>query len=300
MKKFLSLLLALSLLLCGCALSRGSQAREGMYTVYYLAVGNARRGNDALLPSPQKLDLAEDATVRDQAEAVVRRALDQPENLTLVSALPTGVELLSLQIHQGRAYVDLSGEMRRLSGVELLLADYCLVLSLTALEGIDSVVITAEGKSLPQQPKRVFYQWDVLLSAMDEMVRTVEATLYFQSENGALVGEKRVLQLYEGQSVAETLVAALLAGPEDRDLTEVIPESFAINSIRTEEGVCYINLPADTLAALPQDAASQQLILWSLAQSLCSVDTVEQLCLLQDGQELEYFGSVPVADIFSQ
>ena len=51
------------------------------------------------------------------------------------------------------------------------------------------------------------------------MLQTVEVTLFFRNEAGALAGERRSLDLYEGQTLAENLVTALLEGPSDRSLS---------------------------------------------------------------------------------
>ena len=220
-----------------------------------------------------------------------------PEDESMYSPLPEGVELLGLELRDRTAYVDFSGEIRDLSGVELALADYCLTLSLTALDSVRAVTVTAQGRPLGQQPKQVFYERDVLLSDMGDVLQTVEVSLYFLNADGALAAEKRMLSLYEGQTLAEALVAALLEGPESRELLRAVPEGFAINYVRVDSGVCYLSLPASSLALLPQDGQTQQMILWSLADSLYSIDSVEEIRLLADGEELKLFGSVPVESV---
>ena len=174
------------------------------------------------------------------------------------------------------------------------MADYCLTLSLTGLEGISAVAVTSQGRAVGQQPKQLFYERDVLLSNMGDVLQTVQVTLYFLNSQGALEGEVRTLEIYEGQTLAENLVSALLAGPENRELTAVIPEDFMINSIRVDEGICYVNISQESLASLPQEESSQRLILWSLADSLYSVETINELRLVSNGEELTHFGLVPV------
>ena len=132
---------------------------------------------------------------------------------------------------------------------------------------------------------------------MGDVLQTVEVTLYFLNGEGALEGEKRTLELYEGQTLAENLIAALLAGPENRELTAVIPEDFIINSVRVDEGTCYVNISAESLAALPEDEAAQRQILWSLSDSLYSINTIQGLRFLSNGEELTHFGLIPVETV---
>ena len=79
--------------------------------------------------------------------------------------------LRSLELQDQRAVVDFSSGFGQLGGVDLTLADYCLTLSLTALEGITSVTVTVQGRTMAQQPKQVLRERDVLLSTMDDSFR---------------------------------------------------------------------------------------------------------------------------------
>ena len=296
-KRRMSLLASLLVLLTACSAPAGpEQGTEGVL-VYYLLPEEEARGADRIGARWESLALPEGADDLTEARAVVERLMAGPEDESMYSPLPEGVELLGLELRDRTAYVDFSGEIRDLSGVELALADYCLTLSLTALDSVRAVTVTAQGRPLGQQPKQVFYERDVLLSDMGDVLQTVEVSLYFLNADGALAAEKRMLSLYEGQTLAEALVAALLEGPESRELLRAVPEGFAINYVRVDSGVCYLSLPASSLALLPQDGQTQQMILWSLADSLYSIDSVEEIRLLADGEELKLFGSVPVESV---
>lgn len=290
--------LALAALVTACAAGPAGEDGETGQPVYFLAVGESAEGQDAIQVSYETLELAEDASAREIAGAIAERLLAGSGHLR--SPLPAGTELLGVEIRDRVAYVDLSGHIANLSGVDLALADYCLTLSLTALDGVSAVRILCQGRPLGQQPKQIFYERDVLLSTRDDVLQTVEVTLFFRNEAGALAGERRSLDLYEGQTLAENLVTALLEGPSDRSLSPVIPEGFQVNSVRVEDGVCYVNLPASSLEGLPEEEHAQQQILWSLADSLYSLETVESIRFLSGGQELTRFGGIPVESVSSR
>jgi germination protein M len=291
MRKLIALALALALVLTGCGTQTESQVESGGTAVYYLVRSDDARGSDAIRESENPL--SPDGDTLTSATAIVERLLEDPEDEDLESPFPAGTQLLALELQRGRAYVDFSQEFSTLSGVDLLLADYCLTLSLTELEEISSVAVTVQGKALSQQPKQAFYRSDVLLSTMDDVVKTVEVTLYFFDSAGALVGEQRRLELYEGQTQAETLVDAYLEGPQDRELTAVTPEGFTVSSVHVEGNVCYLSVPRSALESLPEDEDAQWRLLWSLSQSIYSLEAVEELKLLCEGEELTLFGSVP-------
>ncbi len=297
MKRRIAWALAALALLAACAAPAEPETEEEGALVYYLLPEEDAQGGDRIRASRERLDLPEGAGAEETARAVVKRLLAGSEDGSMLSPLPEGTELLGLEIRDRTAYVDLDGGLRELSGVELSLADYCLTLSLTALESVRAVMVTAQGRPVGQQPKQVFYERDVLLSDMGDVLQTVEVELYFLNSRGGLTAERRALSLYEGQTLAETLVAALLEGPESRDLIRALPEGFAVNYVRVDSGVCYVSLPAASLAALPEGEELQRMILWSLAESLYSIDLIEEIRLLADGEELEFFGRVSVDTI---
>lgn len=297
MRKWIAAFLALALVLSGCVSAKKEPETPEGQPIYYLTREGTAGGGDMIRESCEVLELEPDASLQETAVAVVERLLRGPEDRELESPIPSGTELLGLEIRERWAYVDFSGGLDRLSGVDLTLADYCLTLSLTALDGVNAVTVTVRGKPLVQQPKQAFFERDVLLSTMDDVLQLVEVTLYFLDSGGALAGETRMLEIYEGQTVAENLVDALLEGPESKDLTAVIPEGFAVSSVRVDSGVCYVNLPEASLDLLPAEEEQQRMILWSLADSLYSIETVQEMRLLADGQELEYFGSVPTESV---
>ena len=250
-----ALVLAVTAALCACASPSEPETPEEGTLIYFLAPEDAVWGGDRVQGSWENLDL---------------------------------------EIRDRRAYVDFEGNFGQLTGVDLALADYCLTLSLTALEGISAVSVTVQGRPVGQQPKQVFYERDVLLSTMGDVLQRSEVTLFFLNSEGALAGEKRVLELYEGQTLAESLLDALLDGPEDRELTRIIPEDFQINFVRVDSGICSLSIAAASLEALPEDPAVQQNILASLTRSLYSAGTIEKIRFLSGGEELTSFGQVPV------
>lgn len=297
MKKYLLLAMtALLFLVCACVQTAEGEETGTTHPVYFLAPTHTAHGGDAMQSNAEVFHLPDTATTEEVARAVVERLLLGSQNGTLVSPFPVDTKLLSLSVRNGRAYVDLSG-ISLLEGIALTLADYCLTLSLTAIEGIDSVSITANGRFLLQQPRKIFFPYDVLLSSEDSVLQQVQVLLYFLNPDGVLTSEKRMLDIYEGETQSAVLLTALLAGPKNSELLRVIPEDFTISSIKTEDGVCVIHLPMQTLQTLPSDEYTQNLILWSLAESLYSLDYIHEIRLLVDGEELEYFGSVPVSSI---
>lgn len=284
-----ALLLALLVLLCtACARPEEPESGES-HLLYFLSPEDTAAGGDAITGVQVALDIPEGADVTAQATAVVEALLAGTEGYETPLR---DVRLRGITVIGRRAYVDFSSSYAALTGIGLSLADYCVTLSLTQLEGISAVTITAGGRELFYRDSAVLMGRDVLLSNMEDVLETVPVTLYFQNDQGELAAEQRLIQLYEGQTLAESLLDALLAGPEERGLLPVIPEGFVVNGIRVDEGVCYLSVPGKSLEALPETEEAQRMLLWSIGRSLYSIEAVDEICILADGELLEQFGLV--------
>ena len=298
MKRPVSLLLSMVLLLslAGCAYV-AAKAQEGeSYSVYYEEkdLGGAG-GGDAVRAESVSLPGAEDMTTQQLAEALLSRLLSGPSDDGLKSPVPANTQLLSCSLRDTHALVDLSGSYGTLSGVGLTMADYCIALTLTQLKEIHTVSVTVRGQELAYRDTQNFSPRDVLFSSTEDVVGEVKATLYFLDGTGKLTPEERTLELYEGDTQAETLLAALAEGPQTAGLTSALPDGLQLKSVRVEEGICYINLPSSALPNLP---GSEQLrtALNAAAESLCSLKTVDSVQFLVDGEPAELYGGVPVWD----
>lgn len=133
-----ALLLALCLLtLAGC----GGNAKGTEYAVYYC---NQAAGEEAALVAEKRV-LPPDT---EPVEGLLNLLLSPPQSENLTMAIPSGVTLRKWTLYNGLLTVDFSSGYGVLSGIDLTLADYSVVLTLTQLEGVEAVMITAEGEML--------------------------------------------------------------------------------------------------------------------------------------------------------
>ena len=198
-----------------------------------------------------------------------------------------------------RAIVDMSAGYGMMSGVELTMADYCIALTLTQIPEVRSVTITVNGRALSHRSAQTFSARDVLISSAEDVVATVDVELYFCSEYGILIPERRVLDLYEGDTRAEALVAALVRGPEGKKLLPSLPEGFDVQSVWVKDGCCYVNLSLTMLEALPENT-DLSLSLEALSGSLLSLENVEEVHFLVEGEAAEEIGGVDVSRTFAK
>ena len=138
-----ALLLGLCLLLCaGCA---AGGEKEGEYRLYYVP---ASASHGAAVESELYDGGGEGEP--DPGE-LMQALLDGPASETLSSPFPRWVSLRSWEWDPetpGNLKVNLSEQYSGLTDISLTLADYCIVLTLSQLEGVETVEISAAGRTM--------------------------------------------------------------------------------------------------------------------------------------------------------
>lgn len=286
MKKRSFLLAAVLLLcLCACAAGRGGEKNEPL--LWFVL-----RWDDG----HPELCSAE-YTGERSAPRMMEALLSGPAAGTgLVSLIPEGTKLLDCNQRGDLVHVDLSEPYAALTGAELTLADYCITLTLTQLEGVDSIYITVNGRELPQRSKQVFRADDVVLSGAEEEPVELTAALCFRRTGGDELGEElRIFRLTESQSATLAVLQALLAGPSEPGLQALLPEGLEVYSARVEAGICYVDFSDLLLTEIPERVEEQQLVLRSIVESLQSLGYVQAVQLLVEGEPLPLYGQVDVS-----
>ena len=293
-RHILCLLLALALILSGCAAAAATAAQEEKNCQLYYLVRDLERapaGGDAIAGEVSALPKESESPTETQAEDLMNALLSGPAGSGLQSPFPEGTRLLGVEVRGSHAKVDLSSAYRNLSGIDLTLADYCVTLTLTQISAIRSVSILVRGQELSYRDSQRFRPKDVLLSSTEDVVATVDVTLCAIDPEGQLRTVPRTLDLYEGDTQAEALVTALRQGPWDKDWRSALPDWFSVQSVWLDDGVCYVNLLASTV---PEDADREEagLALQALRDSLSSLDSVREVRILVNGELAQYYAGI--------
>lgn len=103
-------------------------------------------------------------------------------------------------------------------------------------------------------------------------------------QEGRLTAAEQTLELYEGDTQVSAVARALEDKPEGQDgLLPPLPEGFQVKSAWLEEATCYVNLSSALLAVLEEDGTVQT-ALQALERSLRSLEAVEEVRFLVDGE----------------
>ena len=247
-------------------------------------------GGDALRAEERTLDGGALST-EELAGTLLTELLKGPMDPTLESPFPKGTGINLVERKGTEIHVDLSRAYSTLSGVELSLADYAITMTMTQLPDVARVRITVAGNDLDYRSRQVFLARDILFAPKEDVVGTVTVQLYFLNETGELKPEERTLSLYEGDTQVSAVLRALENGPEGKELQPVLPEGFKVRKAWLEEGTCYVSLSSALLEGQPDPAALTQAI-DSLQASLLSLEAVDEVCFLVDGEFAAAYGPV--------
>ena len=278
--------------LAACA-SVSANKNNDTYKLYYKINLSYAAGGDAI--GSENVELSETDT-EALAEDILDKLLSGPDDTALITPFPAGTKLNSVKVSARHAQVDMSEQYGRLSGIDLTIADYCITLSLTQLSNIGSVAVTVNGEPIPYRDTQRFMSRDVLLSTMDDVVRTLTVKLYFEeSSTGRLVAEDRTIELYEGETQADKVMSELLAGPENEAYISAIPEDVTVRYTQVDDGTCYVNLSREFERDIPETSHEQNNVVYSIVNSLCSVNEIKDVQILVNGAVVNFYGDVDIS-----
>lgn len=290
----LAMALLLSLLCAACSSGGGEVAvEEDGCTLWYplspkvedelWLIPGKEEGSGAALGEEYRSVSLEEAGV----EGLMALLLAGPEEGELYDPFPEGTSLKSWRQEEDLVFLDLSEAYGGLSGVDLSLADGCILLTLCQLPKVERVYLTVEGRPRPFRDQ-VLSREDLLLSNGNGSERQVELRLWFPGGEG-LAAEERVVTLAPGDREDIAALLALLAGPESGELEAVCPEGTTLLSLTCREGCYTVDLSRSWLEE-PGEEDPQRL--WAVADTLAELEPGCSVLFRVEGQALGSYGGL--------
>ena len=137
MKRFVYILLSISLLLCltGC-----SDNTTGAVTLYYL-----RKEIDFNSPTPLIVEFTQQTnSIPQHYEQIINQYLRGPASAELISPFPAEIQLKAFDISSNQSSITLSYYTKNFSNSRRTIAFACLTKTLVSLTGINAVEIIVE------------------------------------------------------------------------------------------------------------------------------------------------------------
>ena len=218
---------------------------------------------------------------------LLEQLLTPPAGTTLRSALPSGTYFNSVTVENGLCTVDVSEEFdsRRFYSMSAQsLSLLSIVNTMTALEEIDRVEITVEGKLLIRYGALALPGPLVLDERYVGPVRTalgeIEAVLYLvHGSEGLLIPIPARLRPGASSTIPELVVKSLLSDPGTNGIRSCISPGTRLLSAKVDDGICTVDLSGEYLNQ-PENLD------WSnrvLVASLCAIEGVNGVKILVNG-----------------
>ena len=150
---FLFFVVLLALLLAACTASRTSGDHSSLQ-LYFLS---AKENGPAIVTQSCH-------GAPSTPESLLQALLSGPSEDSLRSPFPKGLTLQGCTLEDTHLTVDFSEAYGGLTDVALTLADYCVVLTVCQLDGIDSVEITVSGRPLSYRSQQILTVHDAILA----------------------------------------------------------------------------------------------------------------------------------------
>ncbi|WP_227767702.1 GerMN domain-containing protein [Zhaonella formicivorans] len=117
---------------------------------------------------------------------------------------------------------------------------------------------------------------------------TKEIVLYFSDAEGkALVAEERTIPKVEG--IARETIKELIKGPHpESGLKATLPEGTALKDINIRpDGLAIVDFSKELVSNFDGDSNSETLAVYSIVNTLTQFDTVKEVQILVDGEQVE-------------
>lgn len=275
MRKKIAAVLASLLLLAGC-----SSTREGNGPWLWFPVEAGAPRGSAEVVRRERYDGP--LTV----EGLIQALRQGPQAEELSPLFANGVAILDWRLADGVLSLYMSTPYGELARIDRTLLDSCFMLTLCQADGVERVRFSEQGLGQPLQPA------DLLFSGAEEEPREVDAVLYFPRALGKGLGfETRQLILTEDDDLYSAIAEAFLSGPDDPDLHTLFPEGTALLGAWVDDGVCCVNFSQEFLSAGPQNDIEQNLLLYSIVDTMGNLSAVTAVQVLVEGERLSEFGS---------
>lgn len=279
----------------------GLEQLRTTYTVYY-----ADHSLRYLIGIDTAVSLADQ---EDIIRYLIHLLLTPPYNNSLFAPIPYGTKLLDVSVKNGLCTLDFSSEFETNSWQKSearRLTLLSIVNTLTQIEGIEQVEFCVDGNLMVQYgPLNIsapFVSEERAIGPVRTGINEFDATLYVSNGSSEyLTAIPTRIRQTSGIQQEELVLKALMRSPSINGFYTTIPSSTVINSIYTEQGICYIDLSKEFL--MTPDTLG--LSIHSIAASICSIKGISAIQItingrIPSGADPELFGVIsPQLDWFS-
>lgn len=240
----------------------------------------------------------------DEDVKTIFQAMKQPSKLSNTSpVIPENVNILSSEITQDAILkINFSQDYNKMNEVEEIFFISGLVWTMTELPHIENLIIYVDGQPITKgngEPMLILNRKNIVLNPTisPDKIEPEEVILYFSDEEElTLVPEIRKIQVKQSKTLETQIVEQLILGPKDESNFATIPSETKIRNIKTEDGICYVDLSSDFINKQTGGSTSEVFAIYSIVNSLTELQQVNKVQFLIEGEKVsDYKGNLDIS-----
>ena len=128
-------------------------------------------------------------------------------------------------------------------------------------------------------------------AATRENAETIQVKLYFaDADFMRLVPENTSIKKTDVQNEARTVIKELIKGRDQNPkIRRLIPDIKRCMTVRTENGVAYVNITQKMIDVHPEGREAERLTVYQIVNSLMSIDGIDCVRFTVNGSEQKNF-----------
>lgn len=278
MRRKLSFLLVLAMILCMMSGCKEDNDSEGMQ-LYYLNIEGTKLLGTAYEPTS--------TDVMDQVNEILAHLNNEPEDAKLRQIIPDYITVNSCTYNGYLVSIDFGSSYNNLGAIEEVLMRAAIVQSILQLEGVTGVTFTVDMKPILDASGSFvgIMNKDSFVENPGKQINSstqTTLTLYFSSADGTyLEKETRSVHYSSNISMDKLVMEQLMEGPKKAGLMGTIPSGTSLITISTVDGICYVNL--DSSFQNQSNEITEQVVLYSIVNSLTELNDIEKVQLSING-----------------
>ena len=284
-------------LLSACA-SPSQNDREGILYVYDLSSDMSH-----IIPDDHRLA----SDINDVGACVgelLQRIIDGPSGGRRNSAIPNEITSVTYYIGPQTVGVNFNSAYNEVPMMRKILCEAAIVRTLCQLDQVYAVSFSVEGvpvcdsKGIPLgllTPESFIENDGSMINAYER----AELHLFFADEEGKSLVEKAETVTYNSNIPLDRLVVDnVISGPKSTDAYATVNPATQVNSVMTQDGVCYVNLDSTFLNKITN--VTDEVMIYSIVNSLTALDNINKVQILIDGEMNVNLGEFNLSTLFER
>ena len=222
-----------------------------------------------------------------------------PLSSDLMPLFPKGTRLISVSRAGTQFFVYLQQTGDPPSAVDQSIATACIAKTVFQMEGFTQVHFRTESLGGQLLQDMTISDSDILLYDSGELQPVTEVVLYFADAEGHLLPEKRTLSPIPLAEQPAYVIEQLLEAPQTAGLRSPLPLGTALLDYNVDLGLCSVDFNADFYNNRPETEREELLVLFSIVNSLCGLDSVDRVQIYVEGRRLDSYVHMDVSHPFS-